>query len=74
MKSTDSCGSSIGSKNNRVIGSLSFPSSERKKLNLDIGVKLITSHTIGSMITLQNESCDQTFKSKAFRTLRWENG
>lgn len=70
MKSTESCGSSIDSKNNRVIGSLSSPSSERRKLNLDIQVKLVPSHKTGSIITLQNESCDQTFKSKAFRILK----
>jgi len=68
VKRTDSCGFNTDSKNNRVVGSLSSPSSERKKLNLDIQVKLASSHKTGSIITLQNVSCDQTFTSKAFRT------
>lgn len=74
MKSTDSCGSSIEGKSSRMVGSLSSPSSERKKLSLDIQVKLVSSHKIGSIRTLQNESCEQTFKSKAFRTLKMGKG
>lgn len=68
MERTGSCGSSTDSKNNRVTGSLSSPSFERKKLNLDIQVKLVPSHKTGSIRNLQCESCDQTFK--AFRTLK----
>lgn len=68
MERTGSCGSSTDSKNNRVTGSLSSPSFERKKLNLDIQVKLVPSHKTGSIRNLQCESCDQTFK--AFRTTK----